>query len=153
MRLKDIFSKRSRAVTGSHPTKKYELLNGETMMVGTAKLFRIRAVRDFGKVKAGERGGWVASENNLSHDGNCWVAENGQVFENAKIFGSALISGNARVFGEAEVGGNARVSASAHVSYKAKLTGRERITGDLLLRPRTLWEDFCIRRLGLGHLL
>ena len=36
-------------------------------------LHRIKALRNFGDVKAGDIGGWIESEKNLSHDGLCWV--------------------------------------------------------------------------------
>lgn len=36
-------------------------------------LYSIRALRDFGDVKAGDFGGWIESEDNLSQAGDCWV--------------------------------------------------------------------------------
>ena len=36
-------------------------------------LTQIRALRDFGAVKAGDLGGWIESEKNLSQGGDCWV--------------------------------------------------------------------------------
>lgn len=44
--------------------KKYEF-TGEV----SNGLKRIRAVRDFGGVRAGALGGWIKSDSNLSHDG------------------------------------------------------------------------------------
>jgi hypothetical protein len=43
-------------------------------------------------VKIGELGGWVKSEQNLSHTGNAWVSGDARVFGD-----SARISGNARI--------------------------------------------------------
>lgn len=53
--------------------KKY-VFTDET--VKTAEGFilrRIKALRDFGDVKAGDLGGFIEKESNLSHDGNAWV--------------------------------------------------------------------------------
>lgn len=50
-------------------------------------------------VKAGELGGYVAGERNLSHDGTCWVADNAQVYGNAQVFDYAEVFGDARVYG------------------------------------------------------
>ena len=50
--------------------KKYEF-TGKTANVGKHILHRIRALRDFGDVKAGDLGGFIESEGNLSHDGEC----------------------------------------------------------------------------------
>jgi hypothetical protein len=68
---------------------KYELLRGKAIKAGVRKLFRIRALRDFGDVRAGDIGGYIESELNLSHDGNAWV------FGNARVSGDAWVSGNA----------------------------------------------------------
>lgn len=38
-----------------------------------------------------ERGGYVESEDNLSHEGNCWIEEGCCVYGNAKVEGNALI--------------------------------------------------------------
>lgn len=35
-------------------------------------LRRIRALKSFGSVKSGDLGGYVQSEDNLSHSGRCW---------------------------------------------------------------------------------
>ena len=53
--------------------KKYEF-TGETKQVNGVTVKRIKAVKDFGSTKAGELGGFIESEDNLSHRGNCWIA-------------------------------------------------------------------------------
>ena len=50
--------------------KKYILHHKE------GSLWRIQACKNFGGVKKGDFGGLIASEKNLSHDGNCWVYNN-----------------------------------------------------------------------------
>jgi len=62
--------------------KKYELVNYNK----ETGLWRIRALRDFADVKAGDHGGWIEKESNLSHGGNCWI------YGNAKVCGNAMIS-------------------------------------------------------------
>lgn len=52
--------------------KKYEF-TGETKIRCGITLHRIRALKDFGVVCAGDIGGWIEKESNLSHEGNCWV--------------------------------------------------------------------------------
>ena len=65
--------------------KKFELTNEFiTNMFGT-KLFRIRALVEFGDVEAGELGGYVEKESNLGHDDNAWV------YANAWVYGNALV--------------------------------------------------------------
>ena len=90
--------------------KKFELTTEFiTNFLGT-KLFRIKALVEFGKVEKGELGGFVEKEENLDHDGDAWVSGN------AEVYGNARVSGNARVYGNAWVSGNARVSGDAWVS-------------------------------------
>ena len=59
------------------------------------KLFRIKALIEFGNVKAGELGGYVEKEGNVSQSGNAWVYDNAKVSGNAEVSGKAKVSGNA----------------------------------------------------------
>ena len=87
--------------------KKYELTD-----IRSGNFRRIRALRDIPRynVQAGDLGGWIESENNLSQDGNCWVRDNAMISGNAWVDGNAWVGGNARVGGNAWVDGNARVA-------------------------------------------
>ncbi|WP_139413287.1 hypothetical protein [Bartonella mastomydis] len=89
--------------------KKYELID-ETIKVGRKTLHRIRALRDFGDVKKGDLGGFIENEDNLSHEGNCWVAGSHRPFDSGYVFGNAKVFGDARIFGDAEITGNTKIS-------------------------------------------
>ncbi len=112
-----------------NPDKKYELVAEDTIEVFGVKLFRIRATRTFntwfGEVKEGELGGYVRSEENLSHDGKAWVGGEAWVGGKARVDGEAWVGGKARVGGEARVGGKARVGGEAWVDGKAWVGGWE----------------------------
>lgn len=62
--------------------KKYEFTD-ETKDLYDCKLTRIRALIDFGNVKAGSLGGFIEKESNLSHNGDAWVFGNAEVLGNA----------------------------------------------------------------------
>lgn len=121
-------------------TKKYELTN-ETMEFEGHILHRIRALKDFGDVKAGHLGGWIESEDNLSHECKCWVYDEAKVYENAhiqtdarvfgnaKVFEYAMVSGNAHVYGEAVLYGHAWVFGHAFVSGNAKIYDSAEVYG------------------------
>ena len=94
--------------------RKYELTD-ETIEHCGHTLHRIRALRDFGDVKAGDLGGWVESEANLSHEGDCWVFDDAKVYENARVFADAAILNGAEVFGSARVSSSVRVSGHTTV--------------------------------------
>lgn len=93
--------------------KKYEL-TGETEEIGGKILHRIRALIDIPEhdVKAGDLGGWIEAERNLSQKGAAWVTDSACVMDSARVTDSALVMGTACVTGNAWVRGNARVMKS-----------------------------------------
>lgn len=52
--------------------KKYKLTK-ETKQIFGKTLYRIVALKDFGNVRIGERGGFIETENNLSQEGDAWI--------------------------------------------------------------------------------
>ena len=80
-------------------------------------LYRIECVIDCKWAKAGDKGGWLEKEDNLS--GYAWVSGNAEVSDDARVSGNAWVSGDARVSGDAWVSGDARVSGNAEVSGNA----------------------------------
>ena len=122
---------------------KYEITSETHPTRSTLK--RIRALRDFSDIKKGELGGFIESEDNLSHEGDCWVSGNAHVFGNASVYGDAMVYENAQVsedasvYGKAWVSGNAVVSGNAMVAgttgvfKNAWISGGARVTGDDLI--------------------
>ena len=110
--------------------KKFKLTSEFIVDISGVKLFRIKALIEFGNVKAGDLGGYIEKEENLSHMGNAWVSGNARVSGDARVFGNAQVSGDARVFGNAWVSGNARVFGNAWVSGDARVFGNARVFGD-----------------------
>ena len=102
--------------------KKYRLTETH-INIGEKILYQIKALKDFGKVKAGDLGGYIESEENLSQDNDAWVSGN------ARVSGAAQVSGDARVSGAAQVSGDARVSGAAQVSGNAWVYGDARVSG------------------------
>ena len=100
--------------------KKYILTNPACEIDGKL-LYRIKAIKDFGDVKAGDLGGFIEKEDNLSHEGNAWVYDSAQVYGNAQIYDNACIYSNAQVYGNAEVYGNAQVCGNAWVHGDSKV--------------------------------
>lgn len=76
--------------------KKYEL-TGETKEIGGVTLHRIRALIDIPEhdVKAGDFGGWVEAETNLSQNGAAWVADSALVMDSARVTGKARVMDSA----------------------------------------------------------
>ena len=110
--------------------KKFELTSEFITNIFGTKLFRIKALIEFGNVKAGELGGFVEKEENLSQDGNAWVYDSARVYDNARVCGNAWVYGNARVHGNAWVYGNARVYDNARVCGDARVYDNACVCGD-----------------------
>ena len=116
--------------------KKFELTSEFITNIFGTKLFRIKALIEFGNVKAGELGGFVEKEENLSQDGNAWVYDNARVYGDAcvcgdaRVYGNAWVYDNARVYGDARVYGNAWVYDNARVYGDACVYGDARVCGD-----------------------
>ena len=133
--------------------KKYELTEETKTLDDGTVIHRIRAVRDFTlsdgtEIKAGDIGGWIEREDNLSHCGkamvygNAYVCGEARVYDKARVYGEARVFdkarvcdnadvfGDARVYGEAYVGGEARVCGEVRIYDKAKVCDRARVYGE-----------------------
>lgn len=77
--------------TGKTKLEKFTNSAGEEV---TCTVNQIRALRDIPRhgVKMGDVGGYIFSEENLSHEGDCWLGH-GVIRERAKVSGDVLISG------------------------------------------------------------
>ncbi|WII39673.1 hypothetical protein [Paenibacillus thiaminolyticus] len=118
-------------------TRKYEF-TGETSnsIAEGATLHRIRAVRDFGNVKAGDLGGWIQKEENLNHSGDCWI------YDRAAAFGNARVSGNASLRNEALAYDNAFITDHALIERDASVFGRARIYDRVVVTDRaSIYRD------------
>lgn len=120
---------------------KYEFVMGDYIEIVDSlhrihRLHRIRALIDFDDVKTGDYGGYIESEENLSHEGNCWVYSDAvRISKNARVWGHAHVYGNAKLYNSAEVCdrasvcGDSRIYEDAKVHEKAKVSGKVYIHG------------------------
>lgn len=112
--------------------KKYEF-TGETKEFGDYVLRHIRALVDIENVvKKGELGGWIEIEENLSHEGNCWVNDGCYVCAGARVYENALVAGGAKVLNGSKVYGNAYIRMCSEV-YGSKVYGSAVVTGGSLV--------------------
>lgn len=103
--------------------KKYKLTDEFIELEDGRKLYRIEALRDFDDVKAGEKGGYVESEANLSHDGNAWVYGTAKVYDNAWVCNNAWVCGSAEVYDNAWVCDNAwDIMTASHIGSRCDTT-------------------------------
>lgn len=122
--------------------KKYKLTRETTTLSNGKVLHRIVALRSFNGIHAGDLGGFVESEDNLSHIGNCWIFNDAMAYDNsrvgqdarlygkAKIYESAMITGYATLYDYARAFGNSIVRGRSRLSSAAKIYGNAYISGD-----------------------
>lgn len=130
--------------------KKYELTD-ETKNWGMIVLHRIKALKNFADVKAGDLGGWVQGEHNLSQEGESWIYDeavayqNSVVMDNAKLKDKSLVCGAvkirdkaiikdfAKILDVAEVYGSAKVANRAVIVDSAKVFGNAQVIDEALI--------------------
>ena len=107
-------------------TGKYELSDETKTLDDGVVVYRIRALVDFGDVKAGDLGGWVESERNLSQetkfDQKCW------------IYDDAMAIGCSRVMHHAKLRDRSRLLGFAVASSDTELMGDEFVGGRFLVQ-------------------
>ena len=74
--------------------RKYEMTN-ITMEFEERTLYRVRALKNFRNVKAGDLGGWVSGKHNLSQEGDCWIYDEAKCMDNARMYHNSAMYNNA----------------------------------------------------------
>lgn len=116
--------------------RKYELIPGSEKN----GLFRIRALIDIpGICRAGDLGGFLESESNLSQCGNCWVSGDAEVSGNALVTQDALATDEARISGDSLIEGMSLVTGSAQISGNVFMTDFARA-----MDKASLSGDICV---------
>lgn len=119
-------------------TKKYKLDLADSKLVEGRTLYRVVALRDFGDIKEGEKGGYIQSEDNLSHEGQSWIGNDAMVYGDAWVGENAWVSGNAKVWGNVFIFGNARVSDNVRIYDHARIFGAAQISEHAIIRGAAL---------------
>jgi NDP-sugar pyrophosphorylase family protein len=136
--------------------KKYEILftdHPEYMIYkdhSCIPLYRIKALKDFSDIKAGDIGGFVHSEDNLSQEGDCWIYDDATVYhharieEDAKVRNEATVIGSSIIRGKADIGSNALVEKKSIVEEKVIINGPVRITSFAHIKGSGILSDLEI---------
>ena len=123
-------------------SKKYEF-TGETKNYKGRLLHRIRRISD------GLVGGWIEKEENLSHEGSCFVYDeavvfgNGKVYDYARVYDYAEVRGDAKVYGYARIYGNAEVYDYAEVYNNAEVYDYAEVRGDAMIYGNAEVYDYA----------
>lgn len=134
-------------------SKKYELQRERGQLN-----FRIKALRDIPRhgVRAGDLGGTVACEYNLSQDGDCWIGYDACAFNMSRIEDNAFLGGrsvsrdfsllkdNAVARGDTRLRDYTEMSSYAQTRGKVFLRNNARMTGHSFATGEVFLRDDCI---------
>jgi len=107
--------------------RKYTLDKNDSREILGRTVYRIKRISD------GLIGGWLQSEGNLSHTGNCFayddcvVMEDAFVTDHAEIRGNVLMKDFARIGGCARAEGEINICGNTVIRDKVQISGRGRI--------------------------
>lgn len=124
--------------------KKYEILKDQAITMNGSTIYRIKALKNFGDVEAGDMGGFVESEDNLSHEGPCWIYGDAMVYHKAKVKDNAIVRDYVHVFNNARVMENAIVEGHARVSDDSTVFGNARVKDNANVFGRGIIHGFAI---------
>jgi len=120
------------------------ILTQESIQFGGRFLYRIKALKDFGDVKAGALGGYIEKESNLSQEGNCWVSDDAVVLGNSVVSDYAVVRDTAVVGDYAVVSDYAVVRDYAVISDNAWVSGNALVRNYARVRDNALVSDYAV---------
>lgn len=119
--------------------KKYILLPTNILACGE-KLYRIQAVINFSTVRAGTIGGLVQSDENLAHEGDCWITphakalHDSRIRDNAWLMDRAMLRNNSELCDEAMLYENAQAFKNATICEDVHIFGNTAVGGNLVVK-------------------
>lgn len=117
--------------------KKYEILKDQSITLNGHTLYRIKLLRQIFSIPSGVLGGFIESENNLSQEGDCWVAEEAAVYGNAKVMDNAWVGGSARIHGNSIIRENCLIAESP-IIINSEIKGNSTVRGDAVIKDSSL---------------
>lgn len=109
--------------------KKYGLISDSS---GMKRLLAYRDMPEIG-VKAGDHGGLVSGEHNLSHEGLCWIYPGASVGDNALVIGNATVQDSASLRNRSVARDDAVVRDSAMLRGRSSARGTAVVCGSARL--------------------
>lgn len=120
--------------------KKYELTDQYW-----SGLRRIRSLVEIpGRVKAGEFGGFVESEDNLSHEGACWIGDNSKAYGNSRVKDSATMRGYSEIWDSSILEGDSVVVDRAVIRDRSTCSGNSLIKDSALIAGTSIITDRAV---------
>lgn len=120
---------------------KFELVKDQSIVYKGRRLYRIRALTDFGFVSKGEIGGYVEKTTNMSSfvGDSCWLYKNSKVYGDGYITDNVILTDQAEVFdhaianGDCEISGNAKIYGNAMIRQEAEIKDNAEVFGNAVV--------------------
>ena len=98
-------------------------------------------------VKAGDPGGFVQSEKNLSQKGSCWIDDEAYAFGSAVVRDDAYLGGKARIGDNVKLLDNTKVVDNIQLGGNNKLTGRSKAIGEGIYYDNGTYNNVCLGKI------
>lgn len=134
--------------------KKYELVFSDSRLIHDPvrrediTVYRIRALRPVGlRARKNDLGGYVQSLDNLSQEGDAWLADEACATGNSRIWGQAWVGENAILrdqawaFEDACVYGHGALGGATRVFGQSRVYGNTIVAGDTLISGHAIIRD------------
>lgn len=122
-----------------YSNNKYEI----TDIVGyrfKKKVYRIRALKNFGDVKKGDLGGYVSSYENLSQYGDCWIYDDAAVIQDATLENNSTIHNTSIMYGTSTAIRNSKIYKSTRICGNSIISDST-ISGKSLLKDTRIYNS------------
>lgn len=132
---------------------KFIMMSGDYTVINGQTVYRIKALKEFGIVKEGELGGYIAKESNLSFkEGSmAWVGKEAAIMDDASVLNHAHVTDHAIITGTttvkdcAIVGGNAEINGNCFIMKEAVVTGAAKLNGKVVVTDTAIvMEDVSL---------
>ena len=122
--------------------KKYEILKDQSITLNGHTLYRIKLLKQISNMSPGTLGGFIESEDNLSQEGNCWVAEEAAVYGNAKVIENAWVGGSARIHGHSIIRENCFIAGSPLI-ISSEIGGHSTVREEAIIEDSSV-QDYAL---------
>lgn len=124
--------------------KKYEILKDQSITLNGHTLYRIKLLKEIYSIPPGTIGGFIESEDNLSQEGDCWVAEEAAVYGCSKVMDNAWVGGGARVYGLSAIHENCLITGSP-IIINSEIRGNSTVREEALIKNSLLQDGALVK--------
>lgn len=133
--------------------RKYEIIKDKNLSIvlNGSKLYRIKALRNFNDVHEGDIGGYIESDKNLSHEGDCWIYDDSKAYDNATVSDNAIVKNsssvidNAYIVSNSVIDSNSIISGSSKIFDNCRVSDKSTVSGNSILKSNVSIESSIIK--------